>query len=456
MSIPRFLLAAPKSGSGKTFVTCGILRLLKRRVMRVSSFKCGPDFIDPMFHRRVLGVPSRNLDTFFSGTELTRFLFSEGAEDRDISVIEGVMGYFDGTGQDGMLASAYDLSKTLKAPVVLVVEARGMSRSIVPLVKGFYEYGESHNIKGIILNRISKGIYPSMKSWIEAELPVKVLGYLPECRDALWESRHLGLVQPEEIKELLIQVDKVADILEETLDIDNLLSIADSAEALEIGDFPVEKLTAKVKIGIAYDEAFTFYYEDNFNLMRKMGAELKFFSPLRDKAIPDVDGLIFGGGYPELHGDELSQNTEMIGALQALNKKGIPILAECGGFMYLQQGLSDREGRRSAMAGLIPGETQMTERLVRFGYITLKANEGYPSSYLTEGEEIRGHEFHYFDSSDNGGSCRAEKVTGKRGWDCIVSKDNLMAGYPHLYYYSNPNFIRSFLMRCAEWRKQNQ
>ncbi|MCR4892827.1 MAG: cobyrinate a,c-diamide synthase [Lachnospiraceae bacterium] len=512
LHIPRFMIAAPKSGSGKTFITCGILRLLQRKGLKVSAFKCGPDYIDPMFHQTVLGLPSKNLDTFFTDEGTTRTLLAESAEKGDIAVIEGVMGYFDGMGTSGFQASSYDLATKTRTPVILVIEAKGMSRSVVPQVKGFLEYGQAHNIKGVILNRVSAGMFPVMKKWIEEETGARVLGFLPAVKDALWESRHLGLVQPNELKTIQDQVDRVADALSENLDYDGLMKLAEGAAELEAEEISVTPLSKPVRIAVAKDEAFSFYYEDNLNLMRKFGAEIRYFSPIHDKEIPEADGILFGGGYPELYGAELSENKEMLEAVKAAADAGTPILAECGGFMYLQKGLRDKDRTFHELVGALDGETYMTDKLVRFGYLELvreehsddneaasdraasaskegagiggaasegeeaSASEGAASGskegagidgaasigtdgsgscglpYLKPGQVIRGHEFHYFDSTDNGSSCTARKPNRKRQWACMAEKGKIFAGFPHLYYYSDPEFLRNFLSVCAESR----
>ena len=452
---PRFLLAAPKSGSGKTFVTCGILQRLKEEGKKISAFKCGPDYIDPMFHKMVLGLPSKNLDTFFSGEALTKSLFAEDAEKSDISVIEGVMGFYDGVDlpEHRMLASAYDLARTTQTPVVLVVDAKGMSRSLIPLLKGFMDYGEEKLIRGVILNRISPGMYPVFSRMIREELGIMPLGYLPVMEGSLWESRHLGLVQPEEIRELREQVERISAVFKDTLDLEGLLRLAESAPALEAAEIPLPPpLPGEVTIGVARDEAFSFYYEDNLRLMQKLGSRLVEFSPLRDKELPEADGFYFGGGYPELYAGELSANKEMLAAVRQAAQAGFPILAECGGFMYLQESLKTKDGINHPMAGVLPGKTEMTEKLVRFGYLTLEENAERKAGngLLAKGEQIRGHEFHYFDSTENGNACIAKKPTGKRQWECIAVKDNIFAGYPHLYYYSCPAFLQRFLRKCLE------
>lgn len=555
-SIPRFMIAAPSSGSGKTLVTCGLLRLLQRRGLRPAAFKCGPDYIDPMFHRQVLGIPSRNLDTFFLPDGGVREVLAAGVRKHaaGLAVIEGVMGYFDGTGRSGMQASSFDLALQTRTPVILVVNAKGMSRSLLPLLQGFCEYekkhaaavagedagGETSRIRGVILNRVSAGMFPMMKKWIEEETGLAALGCLPQSDDVTWGSRHLGLMQPEEIGGLQRQIDRLADLLEKSLDLDALLEIAGASEKLQGRDEPadtagaVEKLAdgqapreaaesseeepdqaesaeklsdgqvpqeaaesseekpaqtesaekrpgmpslipseKPLRIAVARDEAFSFYYEENFDLLRAQGAELVCFSPIRDRTLPQADGLILGGGYPELHAAALAQNEAVKDQIRDLAGAGIPILAECGGFMYLQDRL-ETGGSAYPMCGILPGTCHMTDRLVRFGYVEIGANPeaekgaeaalgseaaegGNPAAssgtgYLSPGHRIRAHEFHYFDSTDNGRACRAVKPAGSRSWECMVVRGNIMAGFPHLYYPSDPQFIVNFLRRCREWK----
>ena len=497
-AIARFMIAAPHSGSGKTSLTCGLLRLLQRRGLDIASFKCGPDYIDPMFHRRVLGINSINLDTYFTGEAGTRSLFVKHAAGRDVAVVEGVMGFFDGLAGTETTASSYDLARVTDTPVILVVDTKGMSRSVVPLIKGFLEYVPESSaeqcrplIHGVILNRMSGMLYPKIKALIEKELPVRVLGYVPVTDKAGFGSRHLGLMQADEIADFQAKIDSLADVLSETLDIEGVLELAGEAQPLDketcsrLSVCGEKKPTAsegsdirpRCRIGVARDEAFTFYYADNLALLEEYGAEIVPFSPLRDKMLPDVDGLLFGGGYPELHTQELEANVTMRAAIKAAAEAGMPILAECGGFMYLQEGLRLKDGKTYKMCGAIPGETAMTEKLVRFGYMELTAAPAEsrvgreaageeargvgreaageePRSacpYLPLGEKIRGHEFHYFDSTHNGDSCVAEKPVTGRSWPAVVCRGNLMAGFPHLYYASDPAFARRFVEACCQF-----
>lgn len=456
MKIPRILLAAGSSGSGKTLITCGLLEALVERGLKTASFKCGPDYIDPMFHSRVIGTKSRNLDTFFTGSEVTKYLLTRNARDCEIAVMEGVMGFYDGVAGTTTTASAYDLAKVTDTPVILIVNSRGMSVSLAAYVKGFLEYKKDSHIKGVIFNQMSPMLYPRMKKLLEEELGVAVLGYVPKVEDCVIESRHLGLVLPDEIPELKDRLHKLAGVLEETLDIDRILELAGEAPDLldakpeSVTDF---RLSEPVRIGVAEDEAFCFFYADNFRLLGEMGAEIAPFSPMEDKQLPDdLDGLLLYGGYPELNGKKLEQNTTMKDMIREKLKAGMPCMAECGGFMYLHEEMEGMDGNFYQMAGVIPGKAYRTPKLSRFGYVTLTQKK--PALGMEDFGEIPAHEFHYFDSENCGGDFHAAKPESKRGWDCIHGTDTMLAGFPHLYYYGNPEVPKAFLKKCLAYKKQ--
>ena len=464
MHLPRFMLAAPCSGSGKTLLTCGILQALKNRKMKISSFKCGPDYIDPMFHTRVIGTPSRNLDTYFADAATVRYLFTRAAEQADCSVMEGVMGYYDGLAGISTAASSYDLASVTETPVILVVNARGMSLSLIAHIKGFLEYRQDSHIRGVILNQAGPSIFPELKRMIERELPVRVYGYVPKVEDCVIESRHLGLVTPDEIGDLRQRLQKLAGILEQTLDLEGILQLAETAPD-PAGEEPVvpERVAAllqeaealpPVRIAVARDEAFCFYYQDNLDLLEQLGAELISFSPLHDRQLPAADGLLIGGGYPELYAGRLCGNQEMLTGIRNAIRAGMPCLAECGGFMYLHESMEDMEGNSRPAVGIVPGHAYRTEKLGRFGYIQLTA--GRDSVFGPAGSSIRGHEFHYFDSTCNGEAFHAVKPLRKRNWDCMLTDDRSAAGFPHLYYYSNPEFPRNFLQVCRTYRQNSE
>lgn len=474
MRIPRVLLAAGASGSGKTLITCGLLQVLVNRGIKAASFKCGPDYIDPMFHSRVIGTKSRNLDTFFTSGERTRYLLGENARDCEIAVMEGVMGYYDGVGGISTRASAFDLAAATETPTILIVSSKGMSVSLAAYIKGFLEYRKNSSIRGVIFNKMSPMLYPRMKKLVEEELGVRALGYVPEVSDCVIESRHLGLVLPEEIPELKERLYKLSQVLEKTLDIDGVLKLAKEAPEFSVPQ-ELQDDTAfrwsifeegtglgrgtgtdkKLRIGLAKDEAFCFFYEDNFRLLERMGAELVSFSPVHDKGLPEnLDGLLLYGGYPELSGRELEKNSGMRQDIAIAIKSGMPCLAECGGFMYLHDEMEGMDGKVYKTAGVIPGRVFRTPKLTRFGYITLNQKKA------VLGEEdfgvIPAHEFHYFDSENCGTDFFAEKPMSSRGWECIHGSDRLLAGFPHLYYYANPRIPKAFLKKCLEYRKERE
>lgn len=446
--VPRILLGAAASGSGKTLITCGLLQALKNRKLQVTSFKCGPDYIDPMFHSRVIGTKSRNLDSFFADEDTVRYLLEKNARDCEISVIEGVMGYYDGLAGISPKASAYDVAKITKTPAVLIVNAKEMSLSAAAFIKGFVEYQEDSQIRGVILNQVSSMMYPRLKQIIEEELSIKVYGYVPVVKDCVLESRHLGLVMPEEIVDLQQKLMELAEILEKSVDIDGLLELAEHAEELPVQESPVAYHTGrKIRIALAKDEAFCFFYQDNLELLEEMGAELVPFSPIHDKKLPEhIDGMLFHGGYPELYAKKLSENKEMLAAVCAAVQTGIPYMAECGGFMYLHQEMEDMEGHSWPMAGVIHGKSWRTPRLTRFGYITLEDGTCFGEHVGA----IRAHEFHYFDSDRCGEAYTAKKPLSSRSWKCIHSDGQGMSGFPHMYYYSNLRVPEQFLRACEE------
>lgn len=458
MKLDRVMIAAPKSGSGKTTITCALLQSLKEQGIPVVSYKCGPDYIDPMFHKEVLGVPSKNLDTFFTGEEETRALLKAGRTEGELAVLEGVMGLYDGLGGIREEGSSYHLAKVTGTPIVLVVDAKGMGKSILALIAGFLQYDTEKLIRGVILNRMSVAYYQTIKPLIEMELPVAVVGYVSDQKHLELKSRHLGLVLPKEQEEVQQQIRNFATELQKTVSIEKIREIA--AEAVELpeaskrnsdspygsADFPI--------IAVARDEAFCFYYEDNLHLLEEQGARLCYFSPLHDPHLPkDCDGMLLGGGYPELHLQELEQNLSMRNEIRTAMEQGIPCVAECGGFMYLHETIEDQEGQQYRMVGVLPGICTNKGKLVRFGYIELQ--EGKPS-FLTEGTKIRGHEFHYYDSTDNGEDCMAVKPVTGRSYPCVIETPDWFLGFPHLYYPSNPGFAENFVKKARDFQNRNR
>ena len=457
MKHPGVLIAATKSGSGKTTITCALLQALKERGIRTRAFKCGPDYIDPMFHKQIIGVPSRNLDTFFSGPEQIRELYQMNSKETDdkaeISVIEGVMGLYDGLGGIREEGSAYHLAEVLDIPIVLVLDAHGMGRSMIPLLFGFLKYDKSHLIRGVILNRTTPMFLQTIAPLIEQELKLPVLGCFPKTQKLVMPGRHLGLVMPDEIDDIRRQLHEAAVQLEKTVDIDRILAIAD--EAGNIDDFSRKtagKPCADLRLAVAQDEAFCFYYEDNLRMLRENGVTIVWFSPIHDETLPqNIDGILLGGGYPELHARALEANEKMRRAIRDSIIAGMPSVAECGGFMYLHDTLVDKTGVSFGMAGVLPAECKDTGKLVRFGYVEIEEKE---AGWLPAGTRIRGHEFHYYDSSDNGMDCVAQKPVTGRNWPCIHSTPEHWWGYPHLYYPSNPEFVYHFVAQMRKWKQE--
>ncbi len=460
MKYRRVMIAAPKSGSGKTTVTCALLQALIDKGHQAVSFKCGPDYIDPMFHEKVIGVSSRNLDTFFTGEEQTRGLFLNSAPEEGFSVMEGVMGLFDGLGGVREEGSSYHLAKVTKTPIVLVVDAKGMGRSLIPLLAGFLAYDKEHLIKGVILNRMSKGYYEIIKPLVEEKLSLTVMGFLPEKEELRMESRYLGLVKPDELGNIKEKLMMLTEEFVKTVSLEAVMEIAESADRTcggirtKNGIFAAcnEILAHRPVIAVAKDEAFCFYYADNLLMLEQNGAEIRYFSPLNDNRLPEgCHALLFGGGYPELYAEKLSRNHAMRVAVKQAMNKGMPVVAECGGFMYLHSAIIDREGKNYDMVGGICGKCFDTGSSVRFGYIELQEKKSY---FLPEGETIKGHEFHYYDSTDNGEDVLAVKPVTGRKYSCIMEGENYWLGFPHLYYPSNPEFARRFVEKAMKYQRR--
>ena len=450
-SIPRIVIGAASSGSGKTTVACALMRALVRRGLDVRAGKCGPDYIDPMYHTRVVGAPSRNLDLFLAGKNTAKALFAEANESADIAVVEGVMGYYDGVALSSD-ASAWDVACTLEAPALLVVDGRSRARSIAAEVQGFVNFRTPSMVAGIILNRTSEAMYVRLKQVIEEECGVVVFGYLPDVENASLESRHLGLVLADEVSDLQRKLDGLADAAEACIDLDAVLRLAASAQPLAFEPMGLPaKADGNPTIAVAYDEAFCFYYEDALRLLEKLGARLVRFSPLRDAQLPACDGLYLGGGYPELHAKILSENTGMLESVRRAVAAGMPTVAECGGFLYLQQQLEDAEGEAWPMVGALDGRGFKTGRLQRFGYVTLSARRD--GLLACEGDTLPAHEFHYWDCDACGDAFAARKPQSARHWDCCMCTPTLHAGFPHLYLPGAPSAAARFVRACAEWDK---
>lgn len=442
MKTPRLLLAGTSSGCGKTTVTCAILQALVNRGLKVGAFKCGPDYIDPMFHSRIIGAKSANLDLHFFSENTLKYLLQKNAADRDVSIIEGVMGYYDGLGLTTTRASSYEVAKVTDSPVVLVVNAKGASLSVLATVQGFLTFCPDSHIRGVILNQCTAMTYKALAKAIEDKLGIRVLGYLPKLADCALESRHLGLVTAAEITDLKEKLQNLANQAEKTIDLEGLLTLAKEAPPITCDPIALPKLEP-VRIAVAKDNAFCFYYADSLEALEEMGAEIIEFSPIHHKKLPEnIHGLYLGGGYPELYARQLSENKTMLESIRNALQKGLPCIAECGGFMYLTEAIGEYP-----MVGFLPGNCFDNGKLTRFGYVTLRA--GMDNMLCKAGEQIPAHEFHHWDCSQPGSGFTAAKPTGK-SWDCVAATDTLYAGYPHFHFYANPAFLKGFYDTCLK------
>lgn len=446
--VSRVMLAGVSSGCGKTTVTCAILQALVNRRLRTGAFKCGPDYIDPMFHSRIIGAKSANLDLFFFQENTLRYLLAKNSRDRDVSVIEGVMGYYDGAGLASTQASSWETACATDTPVILVVPAKGAAFSVLAVIQGFLDFQENSRICGVILNRCTAMTYQGLAKAVRECFGGRVepLGFLPELPECGIESRHLGLVTAAEVEGLREKLRCLARQAEDTIELDRLLDLAQNAPPLVFE--PVELPEYEpVRIGIARDRAFCFYYEDSLEALRELGAELVEFSPLSDGALlEELDGLYLGGGYPELYAKQLAENTGMRRSIRHALEDGLPCIAECGGFMYLTQMIGEEP-----MVGFLPGKCWDNRKLTRFGYVTLQAKRD--NLLCRAGESIRGHEFHHWDAESPGADFTAEKLSGRR-WDCAFATESLYAGYPHFHFYSNPEFAKNFYQACIREKKR--
>lgn len=470
MNIPRIVIGAAASNSGKTIFTSALLYHLKQEGIRQIGYKCGPDYIDPMFHRTVTGVECRNLDPFFLDRDGMLRVLAKSAG-YEIAVLEGVMGYYDG-GDDSEL-STYAVAKQTETNAILVIDAKGSAVSCLAVAYGMKDFYEDSRICGVVFNRMSKAVYEQVQAANEKRNgSLRLLGYIPvlpeECR---LESRHLGLVTPAEIENLRMKIALAYDKMKASVDWEGILAIAAESEEIEqkeiallqaelsesserltdVAEMAAEMTAAEPKpvIAVARDEAFCFYYEDNLDLLSEQGFEIKQFSPLADEPVPeDACGLYIGGGYPELYLEKLEHNETTKASIQAAFEKKMPCIAECGGFMYLSKEI---EGHR--MCGVLDGSVTKQGRLVRFGYVTLTAKED--SLLFEAGDQIHGHEFHYYDSTENGAGLLAKKRNGTQ-YECVVTGENLYAGFPHLYLESNRKAAERFAAACRKFQKDRE
>ncbi len=443
----RLMIAAMSSGSGKTVLSCGLLAALKRRGIDAEAFKCGPDYIDPMFHSRVLGVPSRNLDLFLQGEAGVRRTLAR--QRAGFGLLEGAMGFYDGVGGTDQ-ASAWQVAHLTDTPVLLAVCPKGASLTLAAQIKGMQTFRPDSHLAGLFLTDCKPMLYAHLRPILERETGLPVLGYLPPMEEARLESRHLGLLTAGEIEDFYHRFEAVAQQLEETADLESILALGREVETVPEKS---QSQTARVKIAVARDKSFCFYYADNLDALKEAGAELVFFSPLEDSELPEADGLYLGGGYPELYLQQLSENVTMRQQIYRAIQEGMPTLAECGGFLYLQQCLESDQGQQFDLVGALPGRGYSTSRLQRFGYLHLTGDQD--SMLFRVGEPVPAHEFHYWDCTENGTDLEAQKPNGK-SWRCGYVNSRLYAGFPHLHFGGELPLAERFVEAAQVYQKERQ
>jgi cobyrinic acid a,c-diamide synthase len=453
------VIAAPHSHAGKTTIALALMAALSRRGLRVAPFKVGPDYIDPQLHRRAAGRASYNLDTFLVQPAGVQDTFAHATRDADIAMIEGVMGLFDGSSPTSRVGSTAEVASLLQAPIVLVVDASGMGASVGALVRGFRTYDPEAWVAGVILNRLGgEGHYRYLLPALEQE-GIEVLGYLPRALDVEIPERHLGLLPASETDLVTPLLGRLSNLVEQYIDLDRIMALARMAPTLAravegVDQVPLPSRASRVRVAWAQDEVFHFTYQENLDLLSRAGADIVLFSPLRDTALPaDIDAIWLGGGFPELYAETLTANTSMRQAIRAAGENGLPIYAECGGFMYLCDWLEDQQGERHAQVGLISGGTRMTDRLQQFGYA--EATFLHDTLLGPQGTTVRGHHFHYsvYEPGGSPPAC-AYRITRKRTGESYLEgfrHHNVLATYFHLHLGSQPQmagYLADFCSRC--------
>ncbi len=453
----RFLLAGAHSGVGKTSLSTGLMAAFTMRGFTVQPFKVGPDYIDPAFHSFVTGQKSRNLDSWLLTPETVRSLFASAAPqgENSISIIEGVMGLFDGHIATGDGSSA-QVAGILQAPIILVVNGASIARSLAALVHGYNTFQPETKLAGVIINQVSGAAhYDLLRSFVEKETQVPCFGYLQKNPQLALESRHLGLIPSVEVENLAQTIDTLGKMVAETVDLDALLKLAGKAPPISAPPRTPVVTEAQVKIAIAQDKAFNFYYQDSLELLTSLGAELVPFSPLTDTCLPQgVAGLILGGGFPEIFAADLAANNSLRQDIKEKLEGGLPTYAECGGFMYLTSQLTDHQGQSHPMVGFWPGGVTMTKKLQNFGYVEVTFQED--TVLGPRGTKIRAHEFHHSlyeggGYKDKGAEALEMRKNPQRAWFGGLARKNVLAAYPHLHFQANPSLAENFVRKCREF-----
>lgn len=446
------VIAGVRSGVGKTTIATGIMGALTRRGLKVQPFKAGPDYIDPSYHKLACGVPSRNLDTWLCDYATVLELFQRAGAGRDVSVVEGVMGVFDGHSSLTEEGSTAQLAKLLGAPVILIADASKVARSVAAEVLGFQKFDPDLNVAGVILNGVGSDRHLEFcKPQIEETTGLPVLGYLPRKDEFIQPERHLGLIPTVEGTVASQWYDSVINQVESTMDVPAILKLAQTAKTPPAtpGVYPEKTLPARTTIAVAQDMAFNFYYQDSLDLLSAWGAELAPFSPLEDEKLPaGVGGIYLGGGFPELFATQLSKNEPMHEAIRQAVDKGVPVYAECGGLMYLGKSLSDLEGVTHPMIGVIPAESAMSQSRLTLGYREVESCSDSP--VLQKGQRVRGHEFHWSTLAQQPEADESVyKVVDQDNRPDGFRKGNVWASYVHIHLGSRPGLASRFVETCA-------
>ena len=457
--IPRLVIAATQSGSGKTTLVTGILAALRAQGVRVQSYKVGPDYIDPGYHALASGRPAHNLDTWLMPAERLREIFARTADGADLALIEGVMGLYDG-GRKGVSSTAA-IAKLLDAPVLLVIDAKSMGASAAAIALGFRLYDPEVRLAGVLLNRLGSDTHEAMIREAMAKIDMPVLGAIRRDAALTMPERHLGLLPAEENEERDI-VAKMGEMASQAVDLAAVRKLAADAPPFILPKeslFSAEKKAqgSKVRIAVARDEAFSFYYPESLEVLESFGAEFTFFSPLKDAALPEADGVLLGGGFPEMFAEELAANAPMRSSVREAGAAGMPIYAECGGYMYLTEKLVDFDGKEHAMAGVIPAAVQMSRKLQMVGYV--EAELCSDTVLGLQGTKLRGHEFHFSTELAQAGADvpRAFMFTRMRNgarYAAGYAKGAVLGSYLHLHFAGCPEAAKSFVEACRRQRER--
>lgn len=459
LNIPRIVIGAVSSGSGKTTIVTGMLSALRQQGIVVQSYKVGPDYIDPGYHQLASGHPAHNLDSWLMSENTMAEIFADNAKTCQLAIIEGVMGLYDG-GNKGISSTA-EIAKLLKAPVLLVIDCKSMGASAAAIALGFKQYDQELRLAGVILNRVGSDNHERMIREAMDALEIPVLGAVRRNNELTMPERHLGLLPVEENSEQQV-VEAMGEVMAKQLDIEGILAIANNSEPLEVEQkrgVVAEK--TKVRIAVAHDDAFSFYYAESLKELEQLGAEIIEFSPLSDKVVPESDGMIFGGGFPEMFASRLSTNKSMVESVAQAAAKGMPIFAECGGFMYLSQALVDFAGNRYPMTGILPGVVQMNKKLQMVGYV--EAELLADSILGAKGTKFRGHEFHFSsEQEENSVDVNVERAfcfVRARNGACHLGgfiKGNVLGSYLHLHFAGYPKAAECFVNSCLNFRDKSE